>query len=101
MRASYYKKLTLEYSYERILGRVLESRSEENANKLRLILGWIVWAKRPLRWREIQGAISIDTEQPRVDYNRKLADSPKELFASLVELESDGTVQLIHETARE
>ena len=40
-------------------------------------------------------------EQQHIDYDRKLADSPKELFASLVELESDGTVQLIHETARE
>jgi hypothetical protein len=40
-------------------------------------------------------------EQQHIDYNRKLSDSPKELFASFVELEFDGTVQLIHETARE
>jgi hypothetical protein len=93
--------MTLHYSYERILSRILESKSEDNVNNLRLILGWIVWAKRPLRWREIQGAISLDTDQQIVDYNRKLADSPKDLFASLVELEPDGTVQLIHETARE
>lgn len=68
---------------------------------LRQILGWIVWAKRPLRWREIQGAMSIDMEQQKIDYDRKLVDSPKELFASFVELDADGTVQLIHETARE
>jgi hypothetical protein len=54
-----------------------------------------------LRWREIQGAISINMEQQHIDYDRKLLDSPKDLFASLVELESDGTVQLIHVTARE
>jgi hypothetical protein len=40
-------------------------------------------------------------EQQHIDYDRKLLDSPNELFASLVELEFDGTVQLIHETARE
>jgi hypothetical protein len=40
-------------------------------------------------------------EQQHIDYDRQLSDSPKELFASFVELESDGTVQLIHETARE
>jgi hypothetical protein len=40
-------------------------------------------------------------EQQHIDYDRKLLDSPKELFASLVELEFDGTVQLIHETTRE
>lgn len=45
--------------------------------------------------------MSINTEQQNINYDRKLADSPKELFGSFVELESDGTVQLIHETARE
>ncbi len=70
-------------------------------NKVRQILGWIVCAKRSLRWREIQGAVSIDMDQQQVDYKRKLLESPKDLFASLVELENDETVQLIHETARE
>jgi hypothetical protein len=93
--------LTDLYSYKRILDRVVESRSEAYVNKLRQILGWIVWAKRPLRWREIQGALSVDTEQQRINHDRKLSDSPKELFASFVELKFDGTVQLIHETARE
>ncbi|CAG8962046.1 hypothetical protein HYFRA_00005088 [Hymenoscyphus fraxineus] len=87
--------------YKRILSRILESRSKNSIDKLHLVLGWIVWAKRPLRWREIQGAISIDTEQQKIDHDTKLAESPTELFASLVELEPDGTVQLIHETARE
>jgi hypothetical protein len=40
-------------------------------------------------------------DQQQIDYERKLLESPKELFASLVELDYDGIVQLIHETARE
>lgn len=90
--------------YKRILERVLESRGEKTINRICLILGWIVCARRPLRWREIQGAVSIDMEggvEQQIDHERKLSESPKELFASLVELEYDGTVQLIHETARE
>jgi hypothetical protein len=45
--------------------------------------------------------MGCDMDQQQIDYERKLLESPKELFASLVELEYDGTVQLIHETARE
>jgi hypothetical protein len=45
--------------------------------------------------------MSINIEQQHIDHDTKLSESPKELFASLIELESDGTVQLIHETARE
>jgi hypothetical protein len=68
---------------------------------LRHILGWIVCACRPLKWREIQGAISLDLERERVDYDNKIAESPKGLFASIVELQADGTVELVHGTARE
>lgn len=68
---------------------------------LRQVFGWVVYAKRPLRWREIQGAISTDLNQQDVDYNRKILESPKALFASLIEIRSDGTVELIHATARE
>jgi hypothetical protein len=68
---------------------------------MRQVLGWIVCAKRPLRWREIQGAICIDMEQQLVDYDKQLLDSPKGLFAALVEMQADGTVELVHGTARE
>ena len=88
-------------SYERILHRVLEISGDHNLNHLRQVLGWIVCARRPLRWREIQGAICIDLENQHVDYNRAISDTPKGLFASLVELRVDGTVELVHGTARE
>lgn len=68
---------------------------------LRQVFGWVVYARRPLRWREVQGAISIDLDQQHVNYDRKLLESPKALFASLIEIRPDGTVELVHATARE
>jgi hypothetical protein len=65
------------------------------------ILGWIVCARRPLRWEEIQNAVCIDVDQWTIESRRRLANSPTELFASLVECHADGTVDLVHGTARE
>jgi hypothetical protein len=67
------------------------------------ILGWIVCACRPLRWEEIQTAVCIspDPDNPRFDVGRRLHSSPIELFASLVRCHPDGTVELVHGTARQ
>lgn len=88
-------------SYGRILDRILESRGQHTVKHLRHILGWIVCARRPLKWREIQGAISLNLKSKRVDYDKEIAESPKGLFASIVKLQEDGTVELVHSTARE
>lgn len=69
-------------------------------NHARHILGWIVCAQRPLKWHEIQGAACIDLEAEDIAHNRKLINPPNGLFASLVEVREDGTVELVHETAR-
>ncbi len=55
----------------------------------------------PLRWREIQGASCIDMVRSQVNNDRQLVDTPEGLFASLVEVRSDGIVALVHDTARE
>lgn len=68
--------------------------------RVQQVLGWIICAKRPLRWREIQGAVCIDIENQCLNFDNQIPDSPEGLFASLVEVHTDGTVQLVHETAR-
>jgi hypothetical protein len=88
-------------SYERILERVLESKRDRIVNHLRQVLGWIACARRPLRWAEIQAAVCIDLEEQHVDFDREIPNSPKGLFASLIEMHPDGTVELVHSTARE
>ncbi|KAI9654109.1 MAG: hypothetical protein M1821_006820 [Bathelium mastoideum] len=93
----------LDHVYKRIIDRVFELRDDAPVlvDRIRQVLGWIVCAQRPLQWREIQGAFCIDIDQQCINYDRSLVDSPKALFASLVELEDDGTVNLVHESARE
>jgi hypothetical protein len=66
------------------------------------LLSWVSFSKRPLRWFEIQAAISLDLDQETVnEENRRLVDTAKDLCASFVELYSGQTVHLVHSTVRE
>ncbi|KAL2843331.1 hypothetical protein BJY01DRAFT_264318 [Aspergillus pseudoustus] len=90
----------LDNVYERILDRVREVRGTDAMKRIEVILGWMVCARRPLRWEEIQNAVCVDVDSWTIDYGKRLANSPRELFASLVECQSDGTIDLVHRTAR-
>lgn len=66
------------------------------------LLSWISLCKRPLRWFEIQAAISVDLDDDSInEKNRRLVDTCKDLCASFVEQHSDTTVELVHSTVRE
>ncbi|KAI0123678.1 hypothetical protein BJ170DRAFT_640053 [Xylariales sp. AK1849] len=93
--------IKLDDMYDRILGRIKEARTESFIRVVRQVIGWIVCAKRPLRWREIQGAVSIDLDSQDIDVDKRLLEMPKGLFSSLVEVQADDTVELIHGTARD
>lgn len=65
------------------------------------ILRWLVTAKRPIRWHEIQAAKAINIEEQKVDLERrKFRKGTKDLCGPLVEIREDGTVELVHLTAR-
>lgn len=54
-----------------------------------------------MKWHEIQGAISIDLDTQDVDFEgRQLRVDSKDLCGSLVEKRPDGSVELVHLTAR-
>ncbi|KAF2973525.1 hypothetical protein GQX73_g157 [Xylaria multiplex] len=93
--------VNLDHVYERILVRVFETRDSSTVASVRQILGWIACVRRPLKWAELQGAVCVDLDNQVVDHDKMLSDSPKGLFASLVEIKEDDTVELVHETARE
>ncbi|KAI1749840.1 hypothetical protein F4782DRAFT_511720 [Xylaria castorea] len=92
--------VSLDHVYERILERVFETRDDTSVASIRQVLGWITCARRPLKWAEVQGAVCVDFDNQVVDHERMLSDSPKDLFASLIEIKEDNTVELVHETAR-
>ncbi|GLA48100.1 hypothetical protein AnigIFM63604_003194 [Aspergillus niger] len=93
--------VTLDSLYERILGHARKVRDPHTATHIDEILGWIVCARRPLRWEEIQTAVCIDPERREFDIDRQLNGSPEDIFASLVERHPNETVDLVHQTAQQ
>jgi hypothetical protein len=64
-------------------------------------MGWILCAPRPLKWHEIQGATSIDLARKEVDFERhRVRLSIKDLCGSLVFVDSQDSIEVVHSTAR-
>lgn len=60
-------------SYARIVARVYQNPNLAERSTAQRLLGWISCSKRPLKWHEIQGAVSMNTEDQTVDFeNRRL-----------------------------
>jgi hypothetical protein len=67
----------------------------------RKLLGWIVCAKRPLMWHEIQCAVSIDPKHQEIDIGTMgLVRHIRDLCGSLVTEFPGGRLELVHSTAR-
>lgn len=65
------------------------------------LLGWMICAKRPLKWGEIQGAVSIDPVEQTVEFDdRKLRVHIQDLCGSLVQALPGDRVELVHHTAK-
>lgn len=92
----------MDISYGRILERLLglEARPKSRSMSIRNLLGWLACAKRPLKWYEIQGIVTIDLEEGVLIVKNRFLEDCKDLCASLVELASDGTVTLVHATTK-
>ncbi|KAF4946503.1 hypothetical protein FGADI_11141 [Fusarium gaditjirri] len=83
--------------YERIMDRIIHQAPRQMRAGAMQLLGWLVCAKRPLKWHEIQCLKSINLGEQMVDFARqKFSVSGKDLCGSLVELREDGTLELIH-----
>ncbi|KAF5590988.1 zinc finger C2H2-type integrase DNA-binding protein [Fusarium pseudocircinatum] len=88
-------------AYERIMDRIIHKAPQQTGTGALQLLGWLVCAKRPLKWHEIQSLKSINLDQQLVDFARhKFSVSGKDLCGSLVELREDGTLELIHVSAK-
>lgn len=103
-----YKELTPEIfphgfdqAYARIVDRIFSNPNVTQQRTAKRLVGWITFAKRPLKWQEIQGATSIDIEQGIVNFRgRQLPDDIRNICGSLVEILPGDRVQLVHATAR-
>ncbi|KAH8689020.1 putative zinc finger protein [Talaromyces proteolyticus] len=110
-RALFFEEITaarlptkLNEAYSRILQRLKRDLGESQFRYTQLLLGWMVCSKRPLKWTEIQAAVSVDLEPwnglEELDVGRRLNDGVEELCGSLVQVLKGNRVELVHSTAR-
>jgi hypothetical protein len=89
------------YRYNRIIERILITAPAPYRTKASMLLSWVSCATRPLKWREIQTAVSVDHEQQRVDFDSyQLAVDVKELCGALVEQLPNGDISFVHSTVK-
>ncbi len=80
-----------------ILSKPVRAEREE----AKMLLGWLVCAKRPLKLHEVQTMKSINLDQRTVEFERRrFRVHPKDLCESLVDVRPDGSIELVHLTAR-
>ena len=92
-------------SYKRIFLRVFADDTDpellQQREEVLRLLSWLVCARRPFYWYEIQGAIAIDLESRTVDIELHLVKDSKDLFGSLIEILPGNLIELVHSSARE
>ncbi|ETS77389.1 hypothetical protein PFICI_11263 [Pestalotiopsis fici W106-1] len=84
-------------AYRRIMVRINEQAVPEAREDSLRLLRWLVCAKRPLKWHEIQVMNSVNRDERRIAFERQsFIKHPKDLLASLVEKRSDGSLDFCH-----
>jgi hypothetical protein len=84
-----------------VLDRLLREAPATRQKETRRLFGWVTCATRALKWKEIQGAISIDFEYDKVDYERQqLMVDAKDLCGALIEELPNGDVTFVHSTVK-
>jgi hypothetical protein len=83
------------------MSRIKQDASFEEWKIAQKLLGWMVCARRPLKWHEIQGAVSIDPVEQTIDFDgRKLRIHIRDLCGSLIQVLPGDRVELVHSTAK-
>ena len=89
------------FRYDRILDRlVAPTVPKTRRDNIRKLLGWLACARRPLKWHEIQGAITVNLNEGVISAKQQFHEDCKDLCLSLVEITSDQTVTLVHSTTK-
>ena len=87
--------------YERIMRRIKLNSSTSEWKLARKLLGWMVCARRPLKWREIQAAVSTDPASQTINFNdRQLRIHIRDICGSLIQVLPGDRVELVHITAK-
>ncbi len=85
--------------YARNMNRIQTNPRENEREIGRKILSLMICCRRPLRWRELQSAISINLADRDLDSARRLPMHVKDICGSLVEVLAGDRVEFVHITA--
>ena len=78
----------------------LEKEPGDRWSKALEVLGWVVCAKRPLTYYELQGILSFNADEQTMDMDlNMLRHEVEDMLGSLVHVVPGHGVDLIHETA--
>ncbi|KAI1635197.1 hypothetical protein F4809DRAFT_467935 [Biscogniauxia mediterranea] len=92
--------------YAKLLGAVKTEllqlpEGETHWQMAKLLLGWLVCAKRPLKWHEMQSILSYDPVNQIIDFdNKMLRQNVRKYLGSLVHILDGDYIRIIHSTAR-
>ncbi|KAK0710004.1 hypothetical protein B0T26DRAFT_861233 [Lasiosphaeria miniovina] len=94
---------TLEEAYRKVIERLRQNLHPNQWAEARKIFGWLAGAKRPLKWHELQAALSIEVDdvgRGALDYrHNRLRLEIREICGSLVQV-LQNRIEFIHSTTR-
>lgn len=106
-RPGQYEYTNIICRYEKLLG-ILRTEllklpeGEAHWEMATQLLGWLVCAKRPLKWHEMQSILSYDPKHQKVDFdNKMLRQDSHNYLGSLVHILDGGHIRIVHSTARQ
>ena len=99
--------LTNGLRYERLLEAIRVQllqlpEGETHWEIARILMGWLVCARRPLKWHEMQAILSYDPVRQQVDFDKEmLRQYVTKYLGSLVHILAGDHLRVIHSTARQ
>lgn len=85
--------------YDKILTQILVQLDSRSIDRIRCILGWVAFAKRPLQKLEFLSAVTFSPGDPGVD--RLVPQYMLDICGTLIEERRDSTLAFIHISVKE
>ena len=83
------------------MSRIKRDANDAEWKIVQKLLGWMVCARRPLKWHEIQGAVSMNPTSRVINFDDdRLRVHIRDLCGSLVQVLPGDRVELVHSTAK-
>ncbi|KAK2729879.1 nacht domain protein [Colletotrichum kahawae] len=87
--------------YAQILAKIISHFDQRSVFRLQSIMGWIAFAKRPLRKAELRSALSFSTESDGVNIQELAPTYLFDMCMPLIEERSDTAFAFIHISVKE